>query len=298
MCKKKNTDITKVVELHKLGMNSVEIAKILNVSPVSIRYHFGRLGLSAQSRNEAARKYDIYHNYFEDIDTQDKAYILGLLYADGCNYRSKTETKVILELIDYDIIKKINDIIQPFKPILIKKDRILTQNDKKVNAKGTFRIAFQSIKMSNDLFEKGVIPNKSLNISFPIMHKNLIRHFVRGYFDGDGCAYFQGCRKIQINFTSNLSFLEELQVILIKNLGISKNKILKNIKSDAYNLHFSSLKDVKSFYKWIYMDSNLYIERKKEKIQSSLAALGSDVEGDCMLPIPGCVQGGFVPKII
>lgn len=39
-------------------------------------------------------------------------------------------------------------------------------------------------------------------------------------------------------------------------------------------------------------------EKYKKSWYQGIAALGSDVEGDCMLPIPGCVQGGFVPKII
>lgn len=36
----------------------------------------------------ARRTYSINDNIFDNINNQDKAYVLGLLYADGCNYQT------------------------------------------------------------------------------------------------------------------------------------------------------------------------------------------------------------------
>lgn len=263
---KKNISSKDILDLYNLGFNSVEIAKKLLVSPVSIRYHFKKLNIPAQNRSEAARKYDIDHNYFETIDTQDKAYILGLLAADGCNYISEKETKVILELTDQDIINNISNIIQPSKKAIIKPFRYLIQDNKIINAKSTYRLVLQSKKISNDLINLGVSPKKSLNLKFPEIKEDLINHFIRGFFDGDGGVYSYK-NKINISFVGGESFLKELQNVLIKHLNISKTKITKNSKSNAYYFSFSAKDDIIKFYNWIYKDAILYINRKKEKIK-------------------------------
>ena len=263
---KKNISSKDVLHFYNLGFNSVEIAKKLLISPVNVRYHFKKLNLKAQSKTEAARKYDVDHNYFENINTQEKAYILGLLFADGCNYVSEKETKVILELIDEKIINIISNLIQPSKKAIKKNARLLMQDGKVVNAKSTFRLVLQSKKISDDLIKIGLYPRKSLNIKFPNIQEELIRHFVRGFFDGDGGVYNYK-NKTSITFVSGEFFLQELQELLIKYINVSKTKISKNSKSDAYYLCFSSKNDVYNFYKWIYDDATIYIDRKKEKIK-------------------------------
>lgn len=258
MSARKFPNLENIKELYQKGLNSVQIAKQLNISPVSVRWHYKKLELKAQNKIEAARKYEVAHDYFENVNSEDKAYILGLLYADGCNYISSKEVKIILELIDKDIVFKINNIIQPTKPVI----------HKIRNTKDTYRICFQSRKMSQDLLKLGMTSNKSLNLTFPIIIEELYPHFIRGFFDGDGGVYVNK-HTISVSFISNEEFLIALQNILIS-LGINKTKILKNTKSSAKYFAFSAKKDIEIFRNWLYKDANLYIQRKHNKLYGKL----------------------------
>lgn len=265
MCKSKNIDSLEVLKLYNTGLNSVEISQILNVSPVTIRYHYNKLGVKAQSQSQAARKYNIKEDFFSKIDSEESAYILGLLYADGCNYVSDKEVKVILELTDKLIIEKINKLLSPSKPISIKTRTRLLIGDNYYNVKPTYRIAMQSKQISNDLIKYGCSPRKSMVLKFPtFLKENLINHFIRGYFDGDGGVSKKG-NSVVVSFTGTENFLNTLQAILIAEFGCNKTKIRKNSVSDIYQFSFSSKKDIKSFYKYMYFNSktDLFILRKR-----------------------------------
>lgn len=60
------------------------------------------------------------------------------------------------------------------------------------------------------LCELGCIPNKSLILKFPdenLVPKNLIKHFIRGYFDGDGCISYSFLNKEKDIISPRLSLL-------------------------------------------------------------------------------------------
>ena len=123
------------------------------------------------------KKFKCNENFFEVIDTEEKAYWLGFLYADGCvqqkgNYYT---TKIDLATIDRNHIEK-------FKKSLDSNHNI---NDYKDHSK----IVIGSKKMFNDLNNKGCVPKKTLILEFPTIEQvpeHLVHHFIRGYFDGDG----------------------------------------------------------------------------------------------------------------
>ena len=68
-----------------------------------------------------ANKYTFNKDYFERIDSKDKAYFLGFLYADGCNSISTTQhhCTIILNLQekDKDILDIFNKYINSNKPL-------------------------------------------------------------------------------------------------------------------------------------------------------------------------------------
>lgn len=49
--------------------------------------------------------------------------------------------------------------------------------------------------MFEDLDKLGIRPNKSLDCIFPSLCEDLMSHFIRGLFDGDGCVW-NGKRKV------------------------------------------------------------------------------------------------------
>jgi hypothetical protein len=139
-------------------------------------------------------------NYFTQIDTEEKAYWLGFLYADGYiepiyrKQKIKAMRAVIgLQEADRNHLEKFLIHIESNAPI--------TQNITILNHKNYYsnRVRINNTKMCKDLIKLGCVNNKSLILKFPnddIIPKHLIRHFIRGYFDGDGCVYYKEGEKI------------------------------------------------------------------------------------------------------
>lgn len=215
-------------------------------------------------------RYILNENYFNHIDTQDKAYILGLLYADGF-VGDEHYNNVVLGMKDKDIIEKIAKCIDYSGEI------------KKGN-KGGFKnstysyiINFSSKIMTNDLRRYGLYPNKSLTMKyFPLIPKELERHFIRGYFDGDGTvvlsknsSYYKGkdfIKKyeyptIQIGFLGTESFVEKLAEKMCL-----KNCIIINTKTPLIKeLRISSKKESFRIFQFLYDDADIFLERKYKK---------------------------------
>lgn len=136
------------------------------------------------------RKYNVDDYFFDEINNQERAYILGLFYADGCNYENGV-VKIDLAEQDYNYLLKIKDILNYTGEI--KKygegKKKFTGYDKLYNCQDICRLSMRSKHMSDQLAEKGCIHNKTYSLLFPtenILPKELIRHFIRGYMDGDG----------------------------------------------------------------------------------------------------------------
>ena len=189
---------------------------------------------------------------FEKIDTEEKAYWLGFLYADG-SVGSK-EDKIELGLAEKDLKH-----IEKFRDFMNITNKISYREKTK-----SYRMSFRSAKCKQDLIDKGCIPKKSLILDFPNKNqvpKHLIRHFIRGYFDGDGWfTNTEKCFQVGIIGTENFisGFLEK-----VKGLINTNNTIFEvHRENGAKRYVFGSYNDVSNFLNWIYKDSNIFLDRK------------------------------------
>lgn len=193
---------------------------------------------------------------FEKIDNEEKAYWLGFLYADG-NVSSK-EDKIELSLNEKDYKH-----LEKFKNFLNISNKICYRERVKA-----YRISFRSDKCKKDLIKQGCFPKKSLILKFPLeqqVPKHLLRHFVRGYFDGDGC-FCNTDKTFSVGIISTEEFLKSL-LNELSHIMYTKNQIFlasKNING-AKKYVFSAEYDVYKFLNWIYKDANVYLDRKYEK---------------------------------
>ena len=129
-----------------------------------------------------------------------------------------------------------------------------------------------SHKIYDSLSKLGLYPNKSLTIKFPIVPQKCISHFVRGYFDGDGCISLyrapgkygqQIMKKLSVIFTSgSYSFLETLGLALVHQIGLKHYKVYKG-GNQSFQLRYSTKDSIKIF-KFIYnqVGKDLFLERK------------------------------------
>lgn len=130
------------------------------------------------------------------------------------------------------------------------------------------------LKMKDDLVSKGCIQAKTHFITFPsidIVPIHLQTHFIRGYFDGDGCItgkISDEISRLEISIVSNKKLLDGIQDIMVNNCGFTKtmyNKRHKEKDDEIYTLIYGGPKNIFMFYKWIYKDATIFMDRKKEK---------------------------------
>jgi hypothetical protein len=210
------------------------------------------------------RKHKCNEDYFEKIDSNEKAYWLGLLFADGyvrkrkqLNGKHKQGGVVGISLKsgdEYLLEKLIIDLESTYK---------LTKQIK--NNFSSYKLEVNSSKMTDDLINLGCVPNKSLKLLPPNLTDEFISHFIRGYFDGDGSiGRYNGNLKFTLLGTNEL-----LSWILnfFKQKGIKTNpKICK--RKNIYTIQVNSKLDIELIKNILYTSSNnYYLKRKKEKFK-------------------------------
>lgn len=258
-----------ILEYEK-GNSAITIGKQYGVDYSVIIRILKKNNISLRDQSLRRRKFLINDDFFAEINTEEKAYFLGLIYADGYVNEKRNYLRLALKSNDVDILIKFRDAIYD------NKDKRLIVSRKK-NCNDLLCVDVSSKKIVEDLKKLGVIQAKTFSITFPNkdqVSKHLISHFMRGYFDGDGCITFsEVCKKHkdkiykQINNKFEIIGTKEFCSVFFQCLDIkfSTTKIgAKNIIR-ATNSSFNSIKKIFSF---LYNDSNIFLQRKKEKFNN------------------------------
>ena len=255
-------EIEEMISLYKESKSSYKVAKQIGRSQHAVLRHLRQVvpelienNRTTVPNNTRRKKYTVNHNYFETIDSQEKAYILGFIYADGY-VNEKGTLEIGLHPKDVSILEFIKTQLESSAPI---KSHHSASSHSKV---GLVRLCIHSKKLVNDLVKFGCVQNKTFKISFPtFLQKELIRHFVRGYFDGDGCIYnVKKNNTFGINIASNITFLEGMGKFLQNEIGLSKITIYKNNKIGYLKYH--SKADINMLYYCLYDQATCFLQRK------------------------------------
>lgn len=176
-------------------------------------------------------KYQKDEHYFDIIDTEEKAYILGILATDGCigvSTNKHKRIKITLKNTDAELLEKIKKQFKTDAPIKISDIHTKLPQGSFCNSKeATLNIC--SDTLCNKLKEYGIVPSKTydLDFNFEKIPKKLIRHFIRGCVDGDGTfgIYMQKDLKrisyVGFRLVGNNNFLKNIKNILIEELNIN-----------------------------------------------------------------------------
>jgi hypothetical protein len=204
-------------------------------------------------------------NIFNAINSEKKAYWLGFLYADGCNIPDYNKVIIELSVKDLKHLKKFCNFIG----ISSYKIKILPPSEKVCKGKiihgnGSCTIVVYSKQVANSLVKLGMIKAKSLILKFPnkkIVPNKYIRHFIRGYFDGDGClSKYYSNHATRYNFTiiSTHNFCKSMRNV-VKSIA---NLKLWNTQGKMQYCNISGNRQVKKFLDWIYKGSSVFLDRK------------------------------------
>lgn len=279
------------VKLYAGGMSVWAIAAQYGVSAPAVHAGIKRRGVQCRTISEAhtgmrcpwnsarQRKHVITNeSAFERIDTEEKAYWLGFLMADGCvmvkagSHRRHT-LQVTLAEMDKSHLERFGEFIgatdYPIQVVHPKPPRQTTHS-----------LAVISEKLVNDLIAVGCVPRKTTILEFPFTHvpSQLMRHLVRGFFDGDGTVTrFHGDRphSTKASFACAApNFVEGLCRTLLSDAGIVAGtyKIKRN---KAFEVNVVRQEHVGWFYHYLYDNATVYLERKKCRFEE---LLGLDVE--------------------
>lgn len=192
-------------------------------------------------------------DYFENIDSERKAYWLGLLMADGnvANFNNRYCIRITLKNEDTYLVEELKKDLDSEAKIYFDKHN-----------RATLRV--WSKKMYHYLLKLGVIPRKTGKEIVPNINKNLINHFFRGYFDGDGTIYKRANRR---RHKGTIGFCCQSEKFMIDMLKIINKECNTNIN---YHFHRSNLYEAKTesfswavnIINWMYKDATICMLRK------------------------------------
>lgn len=256
-----------VVEIYKAGgVSTRAAAKQFEVTPPVIQNLLKRRGVTInRDRTQLCRTYKVNHRYFETIDTEEKAYFLGLLYADG-NVSSKKDV-ITLQLQWRD-----KPVLDKFKKALSSEHKITFVKRKTKNRQDHARFSVHDVTMAKDLIALGCIPRKSLKLDFPTYEqvpKDLMRHMIRGYVDGDGCVYVRKGKTfgMAVSIMSNDLFCLGVQQFLKNEFGIESRLTQPRLNKSTRSLTVDSQKSAFKLMEWLYHEATVYLDRKHQKWQ-------------------------------
>lgn len=280
-CRKFDEYTDDMILMYNNGYSACKIASILGMSSRKVYKTLHENGISRRNMSNARQIYKHNCYFFDDLIYESSVYFLGLVYSDGCITNHNTNYKLTLELQESD-----KHIIETFRDLISPEKQIYCVNKSEINPKWSnlYGITVDDKYIVNKLKEYGMIVGKTYNRRFPEVILNssedIQRHFIRGYFDGDGSIYYKKKEgkiiksTIRITFASNINICENIGNIIKMhcnaNYVISKN-------GNSNHITFMGRLKVMRILNWLYKDSNYYLYRKRAKYEELLELIESEM---------------------
>lgn len=225
------------------------VMKALNGSGVYLRKRF-------EFREQNCLALD--NDYFVNIDTAEKAYWLGYIFADG----SVREGKMILCLKDYEPVAAFKKAIKSDHK-LITYDR-LDKRTEKTYVSNVINVTSRQFVIP--LIAMGVFHTASKNYPFPPIEDRFVSHFLRGLFDGDGSVVIKD-RTVRVSLIASHKILDKVDQVL-ERLGAPKRKRYSVTTNNLEIAKVHLYRDGEAFLDLLYTDSTVEtrLARKYDKL--------------------------------
>lgn len=280
-------DVNLAIKLYEQYHNVSKVAKELNINVTTVIKRFKKLGIQIDSHPHL--KFD--EHVFDKIDSEEKAYWLGFIYADGYVRVQKNMNKHAR--YDFELSLSEHDVNHLYKFDKFMKTNIsnVKIGISKCNGK-EFKRCRWSVGNKNlwsQLNNKGVVPQKSLILTFPTENqvpKEFQKAFIRGYFDGDGSISTKETSKsvLSIQLIGTKEFLEKLLEILNIDANIH---LVNSVSKKTYAISLAIQKGT-DFLNQIYSNANIYLDRKYilyknycRSIEKSIELLETNIGESC-----------------
>lgn len=261
-----NNAVEEYINTSKRTRSAAAIAKKYGINRKTLIKYLKDRGIEITSSHGAK---ELHEDVFNVIDSEEKAYWLGFLYADGYVAAKSNAIGLHLSLKDLKHMEKFKTFVGWDGDIKIQKDHQFGTKDchnKSGEVLYNCGITVNCEKMKKDLINLGCVPNKSLILTFPTdeqVPEKFKLAFIRGYFDGDGTLglYKHSVKNPKLEeslmFVGTKPFLEKLQ----KYLGQGHLMQKSNCNKLTYRLGYSTKKAFNAA-KLIYENARIYLDRK------------------------------------
>lgn len=287
-----------IVNYYKNNLVSIrKMAKDLDISPDEIRYFLNKNNIHKKQSPgdfDEYRKHHVNKEYFDVINTEDKAYFLGLIYADG--YVPDWGFAITLKEEDKYILETLCKYIG-FDLTCIK--QIKTKERESFKARTYYRLTISSVQIAKKLHEYGAIEKKSLVLQPPKnIPEKMLKHFVRGFIDGNGSIIFDvNTKSFRVQIASTLSMTEWLRDFFGGAQKIKKGKNVfyycvggtrksYELLSKIYENSSEDLRLKRKYQKFLECKEK-YEYQEKHRKETWINNLGpyirNDMSGDCEL---------------
>lgn len=251
-----------IAKMYDEGKSAYQIARDLDLTHTIIYGSLDRTGIERRGKNEAYRKYHFDEHVFDEIDTPEKAYWIGFLYADG--YINRTSLRLNINIEDKSHVEKFNSFLDSDYPIL-EEDRLCNLNNK-MTYKALLIVTHHHF--AERLLELGISSGRE-DFNMSEIPQHLYHYWILGYFDGDGCItrrknigyneYFA-----RVNFSANKKDVLEFIVRQFSSFGGIKNKKIQTRKG-SFAIDYCGKNICRKIYDYMYEDTTVFLDRKKEK---------------------------------
>jgi hypothetical protein len=234
-----------LLELAKTGEYSApRLAKLFNCDRKTIFRALDKYSIHLKNLGKFKRKYTVNDDFFNELNTVS-AYWLGFIAADGTLSSRDNSFRIGLNKSDDTHLKKFLNAISSNNKIYY------------VQSNHSASIEIYSVKLINSLLSYGITPKKSLTINYVKVPQELMSHFIRGVYDGDGSLTGKRRTHVQLMIAGNKPFLEQIQNVLIKECNLNKVKIYP-LPSKAFKLQYTGIQ-VFRILEFMYKDSDPHI---------------------------------------
>jgi hypothetical protein len=240
------------------GISCTVLGRKYGTSNVTIINILKRHGIERRSFHASKLKYKYDESFFDNIDTEEKAYFLGLMYADGYNH--ETADYISLCLTDYELVDRFRHALATDRPIY---EGHSSRRDGYIG-KLKYDLRVFGKHICSALASKGCYQGKSLSLKFPpadILPIGLASAFCRGYFDGDGCIHIrkQGRNKV-VHICGTEAFLTSMA-----NRLPCPSYVRQRHQNTIWFLGIYQMEHINSFRDWLYESATIWLDRKRCK---------------------------------
>lgn len=250
-------DQHKMVSAYLAGASQKDAARSVGWSAGACQKAMARLGVASRNRSDSLRRYKVNHDYFATIDCEEKAYWLGFLAADGSIDEARNLVQLELAAVDMAHVEAFVRAVEASGPVAYSRKR------------QSYKARVRSPRMVGDLAKCGVVPRKSLTLAPWKGPSRLMRHYLRGLFDGDGSICHTAQGRWYVAMVGSRAAVCAFAEYVAKETGV-KSRVTAHRR--IWRVDYRGLASAQAVAALLYNDASTYLLRKHTLAQELLAS--------------------------